>query len=172
MVVIVDVDYDEDARRGHAAGVIADSLLARGASGVVTATVEGVDEYIPGQFYRRELKCIDAVLQQLPPGEPDLIVVDGYADSGTDRKALGTYVYEKYGVPVVGVAKNKYKTCAVPDTEVTRGRSRKPLYVTSRGMDPGQARALVAGMYGEHRLPYLIKLADTIARDWSYGGQA
>jgi len=173
MVVIVDVDYNEDTRCGHAAGVTADSLLAREASGAVTATVGDVGEYIPGQFYRRELKCIDAVLRLLPMEALDLIVVDGYADSGTDHKTLGTYVFEAYGIPVIGVAKNRFDTWALPGTEVLRGGSRKPLYVTSRGMDPARARELVANMFGKYRLPYLIKLADAIARDWSYspGGQ-
>lgn len=173
MVVIVDVDYNEDTRCGHAAGVTADSLLDAQPSGVVTATVGDVGEYIPGQFYRRELKCIDAVLRLLPAEALELIVVDGYADSGTDRKTLGTYVFEEYGVPVIGVAKNRFKTWSVPGAEVLRGGSRKPLYVTCRGMEPARARELVANMFGKYRLPYLIKLADTVARDWSCspGGQ-
>ena len=167
MVVIIDADYREETRRGHAAGVLAESLTDEKETAVVCATVEDVGDYIPGQFYRRELKCVDAILRQLPGGSVSLIVIDGYADSGTPQKALGTYVFEQYGVPVIGVAKNRYKGCAVSDTEITRGTCRKKLYVTAKGMDHEAAKDLIRRMHGPYRLPYLIKLADTCARDWS-----
>ena len=63
MVVVIDADYREETRRGHAAGVLAKTLLDAAETAVVCATVEDVGAYIPGQFYRRELKCVDAILQ-------------------------------------------------------------------------------------------------------------
>ena len=171
MVVVIDVDYREKSRQGHAAGVIAESILAEKETGVAAATVEEIEDYVPGQFYRRELKCVDAVLRQLPLEDLELIVVDGYADSGSTEKALGAWVYEKYGVPVIGVAKNKYKKCLVANTEVLRGGSSKPLHVTAMGIAHETAKDFVAKMSGQFRLPDLIKLADKCARDWTLSGK-
>lgn len=95
-----------------------------------------------------------------------MIVVDGYADSGTEEHALGTYVHEKYNIPVIGIGKNKYASCVLNNLEVYRGESKKPLYVTSKGMDNEQTKTLVENMAGKYRLPYLVKFADNRARDW------
>ncbi len=166
MVVVIDASYDESARRGHAAGVIAGTVFDEKEAGIVTVVVEDVQDYVPGSFWRRELKCVDAVISQLDVGQISMIVIDGYADFGTQEKALGTCVFEKYGIPVVGVAKNRRKCCRTEGTEVLRGGSRKPLYVTARGIGQEAAVRIVRRMYGAHRLPYLIKLADTCARAW------
>ena len=92
-------------------------------------------------------------------------MVDGYADFGTPDKSLGAHVFEKYGIPVIGVAKNRYKECRIPNIEVFRGSSQKSLYVTSKGIDNETAKDWVIHMAGENRIPYLIKLADTYARN-------
>ena len=169
MIVVIDADYNETEHSAHAAGVLAESILAEEAAGVVGAFVEGVGEYVPGQFFRREFKCVEAVMRKLEGQDIELIVVDGYADSGTGEKALGTFVFEEYGVPVIGIAKNKYKKCLVPNTEVNRKGCKKPLFVTSKGIDHGTAKEWIAKMHGEYRLPLLVKLADKAARDWTLG---
>ena len=167
MVVIIDADYDEELKKGHAAGVVAEKITDEKATGIVTAIVDNIGEYIPGQFYKRELKIAEAVISQLRIQDIELIVVDGYADSGTEEHALGTFVYEKYNIPVIGIAKNKYPRCTIPDTEVYRGESKKPLYVTSKGISHEEAKKYVEEMAGEYRLPFLVKYADKAARDWS-----
>jgi deoxyribonuclease V len=48
---------------------------------------------------------------------------------------------------------------------VLRGRSRKPLWVSSINMPVQQAADLIAGMRGDHRLPVLVKMADQAARE-------
>ena len=166
-VVIIDADYDEEQKTGHAAGVVAESMTDEKAVKTVTAMVEGIGDYIPGQFYKRELKIVEAVISQLELKDIDLIVVDGYADSGTEEHALGTYVYEKYNKPVIGIAKNKYPRCTIENTEVYRGESKKPLYVTSKGISHEEAKSLVKAMAGEYRIPLLVKYADKLARDRS-----
>ena len=96
-----------------------------------------------------------------------MILVDGYADFGTERESLGTHVFEKYHLPVIGIAKNRYNGCILEDTAVYRANSTKPLYVTSKGIDREKAREIVRNMAGEHRIPYLVKAADKYARDWN-----
>ena len=100
-VVIIDADYLEDQRKGHVAGVVCNSPLDDHAQKVVTAVVDGIGEYIPGQFYKRELKCAEAILMQLNLVRIDMIIVDGYADFGTEARSLGAHVYEEYKLPVV-----------------------------------------------------------------------
>lgn len=169
MVVIIDADYNEETRTGHVAGIVARDILAEKEEYVLTAIVTEIADYISGQFYRRELKSVKSIIEQMKKEEIDLIVIDGYADSGTEEHALGTFVFEEYNIPVIGIGKNKYNRCVLENLEVYRGKkSQKPLYVTSKGMDNEKAKELVKQMAGENRLPYFVKLADNRARDWNF----
>lgn len=167
MFVVIDADYDEKTRKGHVAGIVVQDLLSDKVEKVVTAIVENVEDYIPGQFYRRELKSVEAIINQLDKTQIEAIVIDGYADSGTEEHALGTFVYEEYKIPVIGIGKNKYKRCILENLEVCRGDSQRPLFVSSKGMDNEKSKELVKNMFGEFRLPFLVKYADKMARDWN-----
>ena len=167
MVLTVDVDYQELIKKGHVAGIVSGTALDSKEKQILTAVVDHIEEYQPGQFYRRELRCVDAVVKQLGIKRIDMILVDGYADFGTDKVSLGASVYMKYHVPVIGIAKNFFKGCLVENTEVFRGESQKPLYVTCQGITHGKAKDIVRRMAGEFRVPYLVKQADQYARDWS-----
>ena len=93
----------------------------------------------------------------------DLIIADGYANFGTERVSLGQAVYETYAIPIIGIVKKYCKHCILTDTEVFRGGSSSPLFVIL-GISQSKARNIVRAMNGEHRLPYLAKLADSYAR--------
>lgn len=85
--------------------------------------------------------------------------------SDDQAPGLGFYLYEKLTppIPVIGVAKNKFggiNTAA----EILRGKSNKPLYVTSIGIDLPRASELIRNMEGEFRIPTLLKRVDQIAR--------
>ena len=99
-----------------------------------TATFKGVEPYVPGQFFKRELPCLLAVLEKVR--EPiDQIVVDGFVSLG-DKPGLGFHLWEALDrkVAVIGVAKNHFRY-ATP-VEVVRGSSKRPLYVTAADIDP------------------------------------
>jgi len=118
--------------------------------------------YRPGEFYRRELPPLRAVIPR--SGRPALIVVDGYVDlDAAGRPGLGAYVHAEYGVPVVGVAKTSFRT-ATHAARVLRGPSARPLYVTAAGMTVADAAQLVAEMAGSFRAPQALRLADRLAR--------
>jgi len=127
-----------------------------------TAIVPAVAPYRPGEFYRRELPPLRAVIP--PADELALIVVDGYVDLDPDgRPGLGAHVQAEFGVPVIGVAKTAFWT-ATHAAPVLRGQSARPLYVTAAGMAISDAAVLVAEMAGRFRLPDALTTVDRLAR--------
>ena len=123
------------------------------------------DVYIPGAFSRRELPCLVHALEAAEPSYTH-VLVDGYVHLREPQvKGLGLHLYEYLGgrVIVIGVAKNPLQT-ARDFAPILRGRSRRPLYVSAAGMDKLEAAELVAGMAGRHRIPAMLKLADSLAR--------
>jgi deoxyribonuclease V len=127
-----------------------------------TAVVPRVPLYRPGEFYLRELPPLRAVLDDL--SELGLLVVDGYADLDPGgRPGLGAHAHAEFGIPVIGVAKSRFRTAthAVP---VLRGPSVRPLFVTAAGMPRADAADLVRRMAGRYRLPDALRRADTLAR--------
>jgi deoxyribonuclease V len=162
MIACVDVDY-----RGG--GAVAACVLLRDwsdaeAAGDHVERIARVEEYVPGQFYRRELPCLLAVLDALAE-RPGVVVVDGYVWLAADRPGLGAHLYEALGaaVPVVGVAKTRFAG-ASGAREVRRGGSGRPLYVTAAGMAVEEAAAHVAAMHGPFRIPTLLKRVDRLCR--------
>ena len=158
--VAVDVHYLSPGGARAAVVVTADVRFCE----VVAERTEVLTEvlpYRPGEFYRRELPPIRAVLHGL--GGLSLLVVDGYADLDPGgRPGLGAYAHAEFGIPVIGVAKTAFRTAthAVP---VLRGTSARPLFVTAAGMPRDEAADLVRHMAGPHRLPDAIRRADKLA---------
>lgn len=132
---------------------------------VLTTRQGAAPTYGPGVFYKRELPLLLAVLGGLerPPGT---IIVDGYVwlDAG-DRPGLGAMLYRALAerVAVVGIAKTGFAgaTASIP---VVRGGSRRPLHVSAAGIDAGEAANGVRRMHGRHRIPTMLRLADSAAR--------
>jgi len=121
-----------------------------------------VAEYQPGQFYRRELPCVLAVLQQLPQ-QPSLIVIDGHVWLRPGEPGLGWHLHEATGIPVIGVAKTSFDQ-SPHAAHVFRGESMKPLFVTAIGMDQQDAARHIESMHGAFRLPTMLKLVDHLCR--------
>jgi deoxyribonuclease V len=102
-----------------------------------TEFVGDVAPYRPGEFYRRELPPLRAVLAKVDG--IDLLVIDSYVTLDPDgRRGLGAYAHADFGVPVIGVGKTRFASAshAVP---VIRGGAKRPLYVTSAGLPPPDA---------------------------------
>jgi deoxyribonuclease V len=130
-----------------------------------TALVSSVAPYEPGEFFRRELPALHAVLDDMHDAEDiELLVVDGYVDLDPDgRPGLGAYAHQEFNIPVIGVAKSRFLTAthAVP---VVRGGSERPLFVTAAGIKLNDAAGLVRSMSGQHRIPEALRLVDQLAR--------
>ena len=71
-------------------------------------------------------------------------------------------------IVVVGVAKTGFEG-AGPVAEVLRGTSVKPLYVSAVGIPLDDAVSGVRAMHGAHRIPTLVKRADSLARGGTIG---
>jgi len=164
MILATDVDYRADGT-ALAAGVIFEDWSSAAPLGRVTAHMAEVAAYEPGAFYRRELPCLLALLDRLTE-RPRVIVVDGYVTLGAEgREGLGAHLYRALGgrMPVVGVAKTRFAETPA-ETEVLRGQSKHPLFVTAIGMASEEARAAVASMHGPYRVPSLLRMVDTLCR--------
>ena len=162
MKCCLDVDYRAD----HA--LAACLLFAEWGDATPTqelvARIDQIEPYVPGQFYRRELPCLLAVLAKAPL-PVDLIVVDGYVWlDGAGKPGLGAHLYAALGeqMPVIGVAKKPFHSAAAE--EVRRAGADKPLYVTAVGIAVADAAAAIAGMHGAHRIPTLLKQVDQLCR--------
>jgi deoxyribonuclease V len=161
MFAAVDVHYPP-AGGARAALVLAPDAAFSVIAGEKTAFTGQVAPYQPGEFWRRELPPVRAVLAGV--GDLDLLIVDGYVTLDPDgRPGLGAYAHEEFGVPVIGVAKTRF-VLAVHAIPVVRGTATRPLYVTAAGMPPAEAAGLVRAMAGKFRLPDALRRADALAR--------
>jgi deoxyribonuclease V len=162
MIACVDVDYRD-------VGAVAACVCFQTWSDATPASesaiqIGDVEPYEPGQFYRRELPCILAVLKSLPDS-PQVVIIDGYVGLGRQKPGLGSHLYEALDrhVPVIGVAKTHF-VGAEPVALVTRGRSRNPLYVTAAGIDVADAASNIKAMHGPYRIPTMLKRVDQLSR--------
>lgn len=167
LIAFLDVDYREAGAR--AACVAAEGWDAAAPMLERVAEIGEVAEYRPGEFYRRELPCLLAVLRLLPR-LPETIVIDANVWLSPERApGLGTHLHQAIGgaAAVIGVAKTAFRGLAGDDivAPVLRGGSQRPLFVTSVGIALDDAAAAVRAMHGPHRTPTLIARADRLARD-------
>lgn len=163
MILAVDVDYQEHSAR--AAGVVFENWNDQVATEELTVEINKIEDYMPGEFYKRELPCILAVLERLKH-PVDCIVVDGYVSLGEEQRAgLGMHLWHALGeaIPVVGVAKTAFH--GTPDEcRVIRGDSARPLFVTAVGLPLESAKRYVGQMHGPNRIPVLLKRVDQVCR--------
>jgi deoxyribonuclease V len=162
-IAIVNVQYaDTDAT---AAGLVITHWSDTIAIEERLVTITGVADYTPGEFYKRELPCIARCLDSRA-SEPTCVVIDGYVQLGVDqRPGLGMHLrrYLKERCPVVGVAKNEFMGTPA-EARLFRGNSAKSLFISATGMPLPLAKACIAAMAGDHRIPWAIKRADFLAR--------
>ncbi|WP_323844703.1 endonuclease V [Microbulbifer magnicolonia] len=163
MILAVDVDYR--GPEAVAAGVCFRTWRDEQAGRIYRSVVSEFGDYQPGDFYLRELPCILQLLREHHLA-PDIIVIDGYVYLGDkSRPGLGMHLFNTLGhkIPVIGVAKKPFKG-TMPASEILRGNSARPLYITAAGMDIDTAKSCILSMYGKHRTPTLLKTADRACR--------
>lgn len=176
MIVAFDTYYYE----GYSytvAGVFHD-FTAKEVDYFVTSRRECIDsEYIPGELYKRELPSIMQCLNQINIDDVTLIIVDGFVwlsdEAGNKIPGLGKRLHDaianKYqqSITIVGIAKNAYKYPVKPCTEVRRGGSQRPLYITCTEDSLLDKYSIqIRMMHGEYRMPDVIKSVDTKTKEF------
>ncbi|HEX7644685.1 MAG TPA: endonuclease V [Burkholderiaceae bacterium] len=163
MILAVDVGYFEP--RARAVGVLFSAWDSTQIDTVLETWIDQVEEYVPGEFFRRELPCIMQLIAEL--AKPvDAVVIDGFVTLGDPpHPGLGVRLWEALGgkVPVIGVAKSFFAGTPF-ETRLLRGGSDRPLFITAAGMPLDQAKQAIASMKGKYRMPDFLKLADTLSR--------
>lgn len=159
MILITDVQYPPTGG-GWAAGVSCLNWEDDVAAHEHTVFIKEVAEYQPGNFYLRELPCLVALIQAAPL-PPSIVVVDGYVWIN-GKPGLGAKLHEATGLPVVGVAKRPFFEGGAE--VLSRPGSKNPLYVSAAGISVEEAVMRVGSMHGLHRIPTLLKRADSLCR--------
>ncbi|RIJ77230.1 hypothetical protein D1871_08040 [Nakamurella silvestris] len=167
---VVDVHYD-DLGGAKAALVVCSGLDFTTVESEHVADISRAAPYESGALFKRELPCIQEVLSVGPSLE--VLVIDGYATLDPDgRPGLGAHASDAFGIPVIGVAKSRFRT-ASHAMEVIRGAAKRPLYVTSvGGLEISIAARLVASMAGGSRIPTALARVDRLARGRDKPGSA
>ncbi|CDF79609.1 deoxyinosine 3'endonuclease (endonuclease V)-like protein [Formosa agariphila KMM 3901] len=134
---------------------------------IFTDSIEVVEPYEPGAFYKRELPCILSLLKQVNLDEVELIIVDGYVILEEKHLGLGGFLYQalEHKIPVVGIAKSEFVSKTAVFKEVFRGESKKPLYVTAIGTDRDEVCNAIERMHGKYRMPTLLQIVDTKTKE-------
>ena len=161
MIAGVDVDYQDT--RAVAAGVAFRDWLDDSVVAERVVSLSDIQPYQSGQFFIRELPCLLAVLQVLPPVQ--IVLIDGYVWLEQNRPGLGAYLYQSLDgrVPVIGVAKTRYLGASGVQ-KIARGKSKQPLYISAIGLSLPEAAEHVYSMRGPYRTPTLLKRVDLLSR--------
>lgn len=172
MKLIFDVYYDEDSSTATTAAVAFNSFTDSVESGSYIDVSPIMSEYIPGEFYKRELPAILSLIRNrigldVLERRYDTIVVDGLYMLSDTHKGLGARLKDYLlgvgiDIEVVGIAKTHFNGCERIAQSVYRGLSKRPLFVNGSGTS--DYAKLVESMAGTSRIPYLVKKVDKLCR--------
>lgn len=162
MIAALDVHYDETSKTAASAAVVFDGWDNAEPVAEYTASCACSEHYVPGEFFKRELPCLVAVLGKIRE-TLSVIVIDGYVTLG-DKPGLGMRLWEALPakVPIIGAAKSRFHSATA--IEILRGESKTPLFITAVGIELADAAKGIREMHGRFRIPTLLKRADHLAR--------
>lgn len=167
MIVAFDVQYHEDY--ALAVAVCFHQWTDEKPFRILEKKLLEIAAYEPGQFYKRELPCIIALLEELDLAHVTKLVVDGYVYISDEGKpGLGTHLYEhlKGEIPVIGVAKTSFHQNKKHVQEVLRGESSKPLFVSAIGLENAEhAGDWIRSMHGDYRMPTVLQILDAHTKE-------
>ena len=167
MILATDVQYAETT--ALAAGLLFSDWKSDVVKNVVLKNINKIEPYQAGAFYKRELPCILALLDDVDI-KLDAIIIDGYVTLGKEEKeGLGMHLYKaiRQSTPIIGVAKKSF--IGTPENcQILRGKSKNPLYITAVGLSLQESKQLISNMHGNNRLPTLLKKVDQLCRGFSW----
>jgi deoxyribonuclease V len=139
---------------------------------ILAETIDVSEEYISGEFFKRELPCILSLLKKIDIKYVSVIIIDGFVYLDDDKKlGLGGHLYNSLDkkIPIIGVAKNDFVAINKLKRVTLRGKSKKPLFVTSAGIDLDFAHKRIMDLPGDFRIPDILKRLDVLTKDINYG---
>ena len=166
MLLALDVHYKDDGS-AKSVGILFNWKDIQPKE-ILVAYLEETDEYIPGEFYKRELPCLLKIIEKINLNELEAIIVDGYVYIDNEKRfGLGGYLWQTLNeqIPIIGLAKNFYHGNTKTTKSIYRGKSKKPLYISSVGLELDTASDFITQMPGEFRIPDLLKKLDTITKE-------
>ncbi len=165
MLAVLDADYRDNC--AQCACICFAEWESAEAVESYCVVVDGVEPYQPGAFFKRELPGLLKVLAGVKV-PLEAILVDAYVWLAPNRGGLGWHLYEalEHQVPVIGVAKTRYRPAEAVAIPLYRRGSQNPLWITTAGIDIEDAVMMVSSMHGNSRIPTMLKLADTRCRIW------
>ena len=161
MILAFDSYYFEDTAKTIA--IQFDSWETATPTKVYSEVLDGIAEYEPGAFYKRELPCILSLLGQVNLDEIDFIMVDSYVLLNDEGKlGLGGYLYHELNkkIPVIGVAKTGFHNNKLNSKELLPRESKKPLHISAIGITLQEAYEHIKSMHGAYRMPTISLLVD------------
>lgn len=164
-VLAIDVHYRENIAK--AVGVLFHWHNEKPEQ-IITEYVRDVADYIPGEFYKRELPCIMKLLEKIDLSKVSAIIIDGYVFTDNARTSgLGGKLFAELeaAIPVIGVAKTLFSGNSKTVVEIIRGESINPLYVSAIGYYLETAAMNVAMMKGKHRMPVILQELDRLTKE-------
>ena len=164
MIACFDVHYDDQG--ANAAAILFEQWTDDWPAEQLVVRCENVGDYQAGSFYQRELAPLRAVIDQIAV-PVHTFVIDAYCHLSEDRApGLGDYLYQSLAedAVVIGVAKNRFRGTDHA-VEVFRGDSKRPLFVSSIGVEYQAAANRIQSVAGRNREPTLLKAVDRLCRD-------
>jgi deoxyribonuclease V len=164
--IAIDVYYSDN--HAKSIGVMFQNWEDTEPNKIITSYTVNPLEYESGLFYKRELPCIIELMEHIDISQIYTIIIDGYVYLNDDKKpGLGYYVYKNFEgtIPVIGVAKTPFHNNKAYTKNIYRGKSLKPLYISSIGIDTAAAAEYIRNMSGEYRNPYMLKLLDSKTKE-------
>jgi deoxyribonuclease V len=127
MILAIDVHYREEGAKIVCA--VLHQWHNPAANHHLVKYLSAVHDYVPGEFYKRELPCLLEILKEIDLCNVAFIIVDGFVVLDNDGEpGLGTYLYNALEpkVPVIGVAKNSFHQHSALVVPICRGNSKHP----------------------------------------------
>jgi deoxyinosine 3'endonuclease (endonuclease V) len=161
MKLAVDVYYFEN--KAKIVGVLFENWEDEIPRNIISFYKDDIADYESGSFYKRELPCIIELLEKIDIKTIETILVDSFVYLDDNKKlGLGGHLYNylEEKIPVIGVAKTSFHDNKKYAEELFRGESKKPLYISSAGIETGKATEFIKNMHGNFRIPALLKILD------------
>lgn len=108
MILAIDVHYRENEAK--AVGVLFNWEDIQPLSTIVQY-LSNIDDYKPGEFYKRELPCLLKIIEKVNLNELEAIIIDGHIYTDCQGNfGLGGKLWEVLNnqIPIIGVAKSPF----------------------------------------------------------------